>query len=162
MVGLTESGSGWPDWMIPVVVAVVGSGALSALVTGLLRRSKTDAEAHSIQISGDLSIGKSAMEFAEQLKQHAADLQTRMDESENRWVAKFQLLREENRTLRDELQAVRTTHITREKELQGEIDTLKDKVELLEEQLSEREQIIDCLRGRLAKYEDDGGEARQT
>jgi len=160
MLGLAEGTGGLPDWVIPVVVAVVGSGALTALITGLLRRQKTEAEAHSIQISGDLAIGKSAMEFAEMLKTHAAELRERLAESEERWSGRFQVLQEENRTLRAEVDAVRTTHITREQELQAEIEELRGKLTTLEARLAEREEMIEGLRQRLAKYEDDDGAVR--
>lgn len=139
------------DNVTTIVAAILGSGVLAAVVTAVMNRAKTGAEAQNIRIEGDLSIGKSAMEFAELLKGHASELQTRLSEQYTRWSERFESVERENAELHALIETLRT-ELREAERLKPRVEELTRDVERMRRELAAKETEIQDLRSALAKH----------
>jgi len=57
------------DQLIKVLGLVAGGGTGAILLKGLIEKKKTDAEAESIQIKGELAINEATLRYANELKE---------------------------------------------------------------------------------------------
>lgn len=79
------------DWMT-LVIAVLGSGAVSALVTQVASRHKTRADAHKTEAESANQITESALLLLDPLREQIANMQEQL----NQHASQIEKLRKQN------------------------------------------------------------------
>ena len=76
----------------PIIIAVLGSSALTAIILAVINRKKTQAETKQITISSEIELSGATLNYAKEVKSMFDDLKKEYNE-----------LKEKNRKLEDSL-----------------------------------------------------------
>jgi len=56
--------------IIEIIGAILGSSAISAIITAFFSRRKANAEAKQVEVSSQLDVARSAMEYADRIEKN--------------------------------------------------------------------------------------------
>lgn len=66
------------NFILSAIGILLSGGTAGAIITALVQRKKYGAEAHNIYVTGDISIGKTALEYAESIRHDFEKLKEEM------------------------------------------------------------------------------------
>lgn len=127
-----------PEQITTIIVAILGSGALSALITAFATRKKTDSEAQAIAFDSLAKTSETLMSVAEvrikslcervdRLEKQVEALQKTLEERDNM----IDTLQDENRSLKEQLDQQEGEMV----KIRRENESLRKRIKELENQV---------------------------
>lgn len=97
--------------LVDISLALIAGGAVTAFVTGLLTKKKTDAEAQKSKAEGDVSLIGMALQMTDRFQQSIISLEAKTDglaKNNIRLEQELTEIRIKNLTLSQEIELVKT------------------------------------------------------
>ncbi len=130
--------------IVTVIVAVLGSGAITSAIVAWSNKDKNKAQVHNMNIEGDLKIGENWREYAKQMSQDLTGVKTELTLIHNKYL-----------DLEKKYNDLYAEHVIVQEESRHDksrIKELETKVQESEIRVKESEVRIESLQAELSKY----------